>query len=194
MFSLAQTSSVQAGVGAPQVATNHTWYPGELACSTFERLQETQAMMFEAVTGHRPTTDEQRVLASWLWRNTHYWHGEQGVEDLWDRGFSNDTDSATREYWTGLFAHGFALCGTTHSQWTAEMQHLLGHNRARVAGVSGHNSYEVFLKGGAYRATRRRAGGFLVAELLLGIRNSSGDGRRCSSSLSQRRRKKELEG
>lgn len=141
---------VNAGVGDPQVATNHAWYPGELACSTFERLQETQAAMFEAVTGRRPTTDEQRVLAAWLWRNTHYWHGEQGTENLWGRGFSNNTDSATREYWTGLFAHGFSLCGTTHAQWTAEMHHLLGHNRARVAGVSGHNSFEVFLKGGAY--------------------------------------------
>jgi len=141
---------VQAGVGDPQVATNHAWYPGELACSTFERLQETQAVMFEAVTGRRPSTDEQRVLASWLWRNTHYWHGEPGAEDLWGRGFSNNAGSTTREYWTGLFAHGFALCGTTHAQWTAEMQHLLGHNRARVAGVSGHNSFEVLLKGGAY--------------------------------------------
>jgi len=150
MLLLSALPSVQGGVGDPQVATNHPWYPGELACSTFERLQETQAVMFEAVTGRRPSTDEQLVLASWLWRNTHYWHGEQGAEDLWGRGFSNNTDSATREVWTGLFAHGFALCGTTHSQWTAEMQHLLGHNRARVAGVTGHNSFEVFLKGGAY--------------------------------------------
>ena len=154
IFSLAPIPGTQAGVGDPQVATNHTWYPGELACSTFERLQKTQAVMFEAATGRRPTTDEERVLASWLWRNTHYWHGEQGTEDLWGRGISNDSDSATREYWTGLFAHGFALCGTTHSQWTAEMQHLLGHNRARVAGVSGHNSFEVFLRGGAYRDGR----------------------------------------
>ena len=146
--------SAQGGVGDPQLSTNHTWYPGESACSTFERLQETQAVMFEAVTGLRPSTDEQLVLASWLWRNTHYWHGEQGTDDWWGRGFSNNTDSATREYWTGLFAHGFALCGTTHSQWTAEMQHLLGHNRARVVGVTGHNSFEVFLRGGAYRDGR----------------------------------------
>jgi len=149
-LSLTVFPSVQAEVGDPQVATNHVWYPGELACSTFDRLQETQAILFAAVTGQRPSTDEHLVLASWLWRNTHYWHGEQGAEDLWGRGFSNNTESATREYWTGLFSHGFSLCGTTHSQWTAEMQHLLGHNRARVAGVRGHNSFEVFLKGGAY--------------------------------------------
>lgn len=143
-----------AGVGDPQVATDHVWYPGELAYSTFERLVETQAALYEHVTGERPTTDEQRVLAAWLWRNTHFWHGEQGVEDLWGKGFHNDTDTATREYWTGLFAHGFGLCGTTHAQWTAEMKHLLGHNRARVVGVSGHNSFEVFLTGGAYGTGR----------------------------------------
>jgi hypothetical protein len=146
--------SLDAGVGDPQVATDHEWYPGELACSTFERLAETQASLFERVTGKKPANDQERVLASWLWRNTHYWHGEQGTEDLWSQGFSNDTNSATREYWTGLFAHGFGLCGTTHAQWTAEMEHLLGHNRARVAGVAGHNSFEVFLKGGAYGSGR----------------------------------------
>lgn len=143
-------SETVAGVGDPQVSTDHPWYPGELACSTFERLAATQAALYERVVGVKPETDEQRVLAAWLWRNTHYWHGEQGVEDLWGNGFDNNTDSATRDYWTGLFAHGFGLCGTTHSQWTAEMEHLLGHNRSRVVGVSGHNSFEVFLGGGAY--------------------------------------------
>lgn len=143
-------SPARAGVGDPQLATEHPWYPGELASSTFERLAETQARIYERVIGKRPATDEERALASWLWRNTHYWHGEAGSEDLWGRGFHNDTDSTTRDYWTGLFAHGFALCGTTHAQWTAEMEHLMGHNRARVVGVSGHNSFEVFLRGGPY--------------------------------------------
>jgi hypothetical protein len=139
-----------AGVGDPQVRTDHPWYPGELASSTFDRLARTQAALYERVTGAKPQTDEERVLASWLWRNTHYWHGEQGVEDLWGKGFQNNTDTATRDYWTGLFAHGFGLCGTTHAQWGAKMQHLLGHNRSRVVGVSGHNSFEVFLAGGEY--------------------------------------------
>src|SRR5262249_36175382 len=46
--------------------------------------------------------------------------------------------------------HGFALCGTTHAQWIAEMEALLGHNRGRCAGVNGHNSFEVLLTGGPY--------------------------------------------
>jgi hypothetical protein len=145
-------SVARAGVGDPQVATDHPWYPGELACSTFERLAATQADLYERVVGVRPKTDEQKALASWLWRNTHYFHAEEGAEDLWGQGFTRGGDLRTREYWTGLFAHGFALCGTTHGQWVAEMEALLGHSRGRVTGCAGHNSFEVFLTGGPYGA------------------------------------------
>src|SRR5262249_20771849 len=138
-------SPVRADVGDPQVRTDHAWYPGELACSSFERLAATQAELYQRVVGAAPATDEQKALASWLWRNTHYWHGEEGAEDLWGKGFLQGGDSRTREYWTGLFAHGFGLCGTTHSQWVAEMEALFGHNRGRAVGVDSHNSFEVFL-------------------------------------------------
>lgn len=144
------SSPLHAGVGDPQLRTDHPWYPGELACSTFDRLFATQAELYERVTGKRVETDEQRALAAWLWRNTHYWHGEEGTQNLWGQGFTAGGDLRTREYWTGLFAHGFGLCGTTHSQWTVELQELLGHGRARGVGVAGHNALEVFLTGGAY--------------------------------------------
>lgn len=139
-----------ADVGDPQVRTDHPWYPGELACSTFERLAATQAALYERVAGVRPTTDEQKALASWLWRNTHYFHAEDGAEDLWGQGFTKGQDMRAREYWTGLFAHGFGLCGTTHSQYVAEMEALFGHNRGRGVGCAGHNTFEVFLTGGPY--------------------------------------------
>jgi hypothetical protein len=139
-----------ADVGDPQIGTDHPWYPGELSCSTFERLFATQAKLYERVVGVKSTTEEQKVLAAWLWRNTHYCHGEEGTQDLWGKGFTVGQDLRTREYWTGLFAHGFGLCGTTHSQWVAEMEVLLGHNRGRGVGVEGHNSFEVFLTGGSY--------------------------------------------
>ena len=141
---------LHADVGDPQVRTDHPWYPGELSCSTYERLFATQSELYERVVGVKPATDEQKALAAWLWRNTHYWHGEQGAEDLWGQGFTKGLDQRGREYWTGLYAHGFGLCGTTHSQWVAEMEALLGHNRGRGVGVDGHNSFEVFLKGGSY--------------------------------------------
>src|SRR5215211_3815828 len=102
-----------AGVGDPQLKTDHPWYPGELAMSTFDRLFATQAELYERVTGERPATDEQKALAAWLWRNTHYAHGEEGTEDLFSGGFEGP-NNWTREYWTGLYSHGFALCGTTH--------------------------------------------------------------------------------
>ena len=68
-----------ADVGDPQVRTDHPWYPGELACSTFERLFATQAEQYRRVTGKAPVTDEEKALASWQWRNTHYFHAEEGV-------------------------------------------------------------------------------------------------------------------
>lgn len=152
MGTASAVGSVRAEVGDPQLRTDHPWYPGELACSTFERLFATQAELYERVVGVKPVTEEQKALASWLWRNTHYYHGEEGVLDLWGQGFTRGLSPWTRDYWTGLFAHGFGLCGTTHAQWTAEMEALLGHNRGRCVGVNGHNSFEVFLTGGPYGA------------------------------------------
>ncbi len=140
----------RAGVGDPQIRTEHPWYPGELALSTFDRLFATQAEAFRHVTGRRPETDQDKALAAWLWRNTHYWHGEEGAEDLWGKGFTAGGDLRGREYWTGMFAHGFGLCGTTHAQWIGEINALLGHNRGRDLGVQDHNSFEVFLTGGPH--------------------------------------------
>ena len=148
----ALTASLHAAVGDPQLKTDHPWYPGELACSTFDRLFATQRALYKRVTGRDTNTDEDKALASWLWRNTHYAHAEEGRQDCFSAGF--DKAEWNRDYWTGLFAHGFGLCGTTHAQWTAEMNALLGHGRGRVVGVSGHNSFEVYLTGGAYGAGR----------------------------------------
>jgi hypothetical protein len=147
---LVASPGVFADVGDPQIRTDHPWYPGELSCSTFERLFATQADLYKRVTGRDVAGDEDKALAAWLWRNTHYWHGTEGVEDLWGKGWSQGGDLRTRSYWTGLFSHGYGLCGTTHSQWTVEMDALLGHARSRGVGVDGHNSFEVFLKGGPY--------------------------------------------
>lgn len=140
----------RAGVGDPQLRTDHPWYPGELSCSTFDRLAATQAEIYTRVTGRPCKTDEDKALAAWLWRNTHYWHGEEGLEDLWGKGFGKGADARTREYWTGLFAHGYGLCGTTHSQWVAEMEARFGHGRGRAVGANGHSAFEVFLTGGEY--------------------------------------------
>src|SRR5687767_11307427 len=99
---LIAAGAARADTGDPQIKTDHPWYPGELACSTFDRLFATQAELFKRVTGVEVKTDEQKALASWLWRNTHYWHGTEGAEDLWGKGWNQGGDSRTREYWTGL--------------------------------------------------------------------------------------------
>ena len=148
---------LQAGVGDPLLGTDHPWYPGELAMTSFDRLFATQAAQYERATGRPVRTEQDKALAAWFFRNTHYAHGEEGKEDLWGKGFANTSDSATREYWTGLFAHGFGLCGTTHAQWTAELDALLGGCRSRVLGTRGHNACEVFLTGEGYDGEGRWA-------------------------------------
>lgn len=149
---LVGAASVFAGVGDPQIKTDHPWYPGELSCSTFERLFKTQAEVYKRVTGRGVESDEDKALASWFWRNTHYAHAEEGKGDYFEAGWAKA--DWNRDYWFGLFAHGFGLCGTTHAQWNAEMNALLGHCRSRSVGVSGHNSFEVYLTGGQYGAGR----------------------------------------
>ncbi|HYG77612.1 MAG TPA: hypothetical protein VEK08_21585 [Planctomycetota bacterium] len=144
-------SSLLAASGDPQLKTDHPWYPGELSCSNFERLFKTQAELYTRVTGKPVATDEDKALAAWYWRNLNYAHGEEGAGDYWDKGFGKGGDSRTREYWLGLFGHGFGLCGTTHSQWTVELDNLLGPCRGRAVGVTGHNSFEVYLTGGPYK-------------------------------------------
>ena len=150
LIALGLAGPLFADVGDPQIRTDHPWYPGELAISTFERLFATQAETYERVTGIRADSDQEKALASWFWRNTHYWHAETGRRDLWGEGLDQGKDKRLREYWNGLFGYGFGLCGTTHSQWTAEFEHLLGHGRGRGVGAAGHNAFEVFLQGGAY--------------------------------------------
>ncbi len=140
-------------VGDPQLKTDHPWFPGELSCSTFERLFATQAALYERVTGRKADTDEDKAIASWYWRNLNFYHNYSPRENYWDQEISagiQDNKDVVYEYWSGLFSYGFSLCGTTHAQYTAEMEHLLGHCRSRAVSVPGHTAFEVFLKDKQY--------------------------------------------
>ena len=153
LLAAAAAADLSADVGDPQTRTDHPWYPGELSCSTFDRLFATQSELFKRVTGVEPKTDEEKALASWYWRNLNYYHAEEGTEDPWGKGWTPGEPPATnwtRDYWTGLFSNGFGLCYTTHVQWSVEMEALLGHCRGRGTGVVDHYSFEVFLTGGTY--------------------------------------------
>jgi hypothetical protein len=149
-------AAARAGVGDPQIRTEHPWYPGELSCSTFERLFQNQAQVYHRVTGRPVESDEDKALASWYWRNWHVYHGYAGPRDFFGRGLDDPEDHVEypREYWSGLFADGFAICYATHSQWCAEMEKLLGRGRCRAMEIHGHTTFEAYLTGGAYGAGR----------------------------------------
>jgi len=148
---LLSASLAWAGVGDPQTKTEHPWYPGELSCSTFDRLFQTQNSLYTRVTGRKAETDEDKVLAAWYWRNLNFCHTTVACEDLTDGGWDpKKTEMDWRDFWTGQFANGFGICFTTHHQLCAEMEKLLGPGRSRICGLNGHTSFEVWLTGGAY--------------------------------------------
>src|SRR5436190_4733606 len=89
--------AARADVGDPQVKTDHPWYPGELSCSTFDRLFKTEAEAYKRATGRGVDTDEDKALAAWYWRNTHYAHGEEGHQDCFAAGF--EKAEWNRDYW-----------------------------------------------------------------------------------------------
>jgi len=146
---LLSATSAWAGVGDPQTKTDHPWYPGELSCSTWERLFQTQNDLYTRVTGRKTDNDEDKVLAAWYWRNLNVHHTTVAAEDLTDTGFAK-AEQDRRDFWTGQFADGFGICFTTHHQLCAEMEKLLGPGRSRICGIGGHTSHEVWLTGGAY--------------------------------------------
>ena len=49
MAALCETAHA-AGGGEPEAMTDHPWYPGELSCSTFERLFKTQAALYAGLS------------------------------------------------------------------------------------------------------------------------------------------------
>ncbi len=153
---LAAAAAAHAEVGDPQVKTDHPWYPGELSCSTFERLFQNQAEVYQRVTGKKVETDADKALASWYWRNWHVFHNFAGQRDFTGKGFDDLEDHVEypREYWSGLFADGFAICYATHAQWCGEMEKLLGHGRCRAMEIEGHTTFEAYLTGGAYGSGR----------------------------------------
>ncbi len=152
---MAVCGQAPAGVGDPQIMTDHPYFGGELSCSTMRRTIETAYRQYRHRTGLEVVSDQDKALALWYWRNTHFWHTEDAYLDYWGTGFGDGQapsggDMFPREYWLGLFSQGSALCGAAHAQFSALIQTALGPGTARVVGVSGHNSHEVWLTGGAY--------------------------------------------
>ncbi|HUW83759.1 MAG TPA: hypothetical protein VMZ31_13285 [Phycisphaerae bacterium] len=147
-------SIVVAAVGDPQIMTDHPYFAGELSCSTVERTMATAFEQYRRRTGMQVESDQDKALAIWFWRCTHFWHTEDAHLDYWGSGLGEEGpgggDMFPREYWLNEFSMGSSLCGAAHCQLSALLQSYLGPGRARVCGVTGHNSHEVWLTGGAY--------------------------------------------
>jgi hypothetical protein len=141
--------SASGNVGDPQLMTDHPFYQGELAYSTFDRLFKSEAELYSRVTSRKVDNVEDKALASWFWRGTHYIHCTLFAEpDV----LGKDKNDIVRDYWPGLFSYGHGMCQDTHYQYTAEMEYLLGHCCGRACGLNGHTSFEVWLNGGVYGA------------------------------------------
>ena len=92
LAALVLTPAARADVGDPQVRTDHPWYPGELACSTFERLSATEAALYERVVG-RQADDRRAEGPGRLAVALHALLPRRGgVEDLWGEGFTKGGD------------------------------------------------------------------------------------------------------
>ncbi|MFH1377741.1 MAG: carboxypeptidase-like regulatory domain-containing protein [Planctomycetota bacterium] len=151
-----------ASVGDPQLRTDHDWYPGELAISTFNRMFAFQASVYSRETGRTCNNDEDKVIASWYFRNWMFYHSFAPNENIpghtattFASNLSDNSESQYEvlDYWAGLFSYGFAYCGVNHGQYTAEMEKLLGHGRGRVVNMPGHGNMEVFLNSNSSSAT-----------------------------------------
>ncbi|MFH1667209.1 MAG: hypothetical protein ABIA17_06590, partial [Elusimicrobiota bacterium] len=142
-------AQVSGRVGDVQMKSDHSWYPGELACSTFDRLFAFQSQIYTRTTGRTTVSDQDKAVASWFFRNIYYYHAFEGHEDL---GYTTvgATPHFNDDYWKGLFAYGHGECAPGHNQMTAEMEYKLGHCRARQTAVGGHSSFEVWLTGTGY--------------------------------------------
>ena len=64
ILTLLLVSSLHAAVGDPQLATDHPWYPGELAMSSFDRLAATQWSQYVRTTGEDKDSDHHKALAN----------------------------------------------------------------------------------------------------------------------------------
>ena len=108
---LSLTAQALADVGDPQVRTDHPWYPGELAISTFDRLCSRRKPRFtSALLAMRVDSDEHQAP----WRRGCGETRTIGMDKLATvifgaKGLPPEATLRLREYWNGLFGYGFGL-------------------------------------------------------------------------------------
>jgi len=159
-----------AGVGNPQIRTDHPLYPGELAYSTPERLAKS-ALNTKWGLG---LGDSQRDLALrfWLWRITHTIHDYSPriwtpIHEYFRRKFSTHSKEhpirpdptsesfaaadVDRDAMRWQFSYGYGLCGTLHAVIGPQIDaiaKLLGQDwRSRIVGIPGDANHEIYFDG-----------------------------------------------
>ena len=174
LVSLMWTGAAMAGVGNPQIRTDHPLYPGELAYSTPERF--AQAVVNTDWGLGLGTSERDQALKLWLWRITHTIHDysprtwtpvhtvNQRLHGTHERRHPtrpdpkvdwHAADDIDHDAWRWQFSYGYALCGTLHrtvGPQIAAIGRELGKDwRSRVVSIPGDANHELYY-GGKWRA------------------------------------------
>ncbi|MBC8217711.1 MAG: hypothetical protein H8E73_04545 [Planctomycetes bacterium] len=152
-------SSSFAGVGDPQIMTDHPVYRGELSCSTVQRNIDEAYRVFESRYGHAPATDTEKLLAIWAWKSEHYMHAAGNMVYYG----TDNPDAVQSEHlpWSGAdgwmdnkdcqmnqFSFSFGLCYSVHAQMSVLVGRALGDmRRVRCPEITGHTSFEACVDG-----------------------------------------------
>jgi hypothetical protein len=96
------------------------------------------------------TTDADKALASWFWRNTHFAHGEEGAEDWWGAALAKGATSGRANTGRDSSRTDSRSAARLIRNGPRNSRHCSATDGGRGVGVSGHNSFEAFLTGGPY--------------------------------------------
>ena len=171
MLLVSSCATAMAGVGDPQIRTDHPLYPGELAYSTQERF--ARSIIDSGDWGLGLGNSERDVaLKLWLWKITHTLHDYTPatwtpLHDYNRATFkTHSVEHSVRpdpaiESFSALdqdqdclrwqFSYGYALCGTLHGVIEPQIEAIgkaLGKDwRSRRVGIPGDNNHEIYFGG-----------------------------------------------
>ncbi|MGH7142989.1 MAG: DNRLRE domain-containing protein [Planctomycetota bacterium] len=142
---LASTNLFAASVGDPEIKTNDTYFPGELAMSTLPRILAHAYSITRGTVGS--STQHDKLIKLFLWRDEHYTH------ELSPCIYNNPTLTPSPsvdnpleiDYDTlrAMFSYSWGVCGTNHAQMRAIAEEAgFPHRRRGLAGDTGQELYE----------------------------------------------------
>ncbi|HTL53629.1 MAG TPA: DNRLRE domain-containing protein, partial [Planctomycetota bacterium] len=132
-------------VGDPEIKTDDTYFPGELALSTLPRIVAHAYSIPRGTVGS--STEHDKLIKLFLWRCEHFTHLES-PELIENPNYTPDPaadNTLITEYDTlrGMFSYAWGVCGTNHAQFRAICDEAgLGHRRRGLPGDTGQEVYE----------------------------------------------------